>query len=67
MIDRYLYRLMRSSFRRTMAGEHWTWALLAASLFVLRRARRPQPHEVLAMRRGDRLLITSGEPVERRR
>jgi hypothetical protein len=37
-VDVLLRRLARLGFRRTMAGSHWSWTLLAVSAWVLRRA-----------------------------
>jgi hypothetical protein len=63
VVDEFLRRVMRWSFRRTLAGEPWSWAVLAAGIFVLRRARRPEPHGVVQLRRGDTLLIGSADAV----
>lgn len=51
-----------------MAGEHWAWFALALSAYVLRRARRPGPAQVvhLGVRPGERYVVTVSEPGERR-
>jgi hypothetical protein len=59
-VDYLLRRLVRTSMRRGLAGEHWAWLLLGATAWVLRRALRPPGPVVLStpIERGERLLIT---------
>ena len=58
-MDALLRRIARSAFRRTMAGEHWAWSIIALSAFVIRRARQPhEPVETFQLRAGEKLLIS---------
>jgi hypothetical protein len=43
-MDSLLGQLVRRALRRGLAGEHWAWFVLAATAFLLRRARRPDRH-----------------------
>ena len=67
-MDALLRRLARSSLRRGMAGEHWGWLALALAAWVLRRARRSGPEQVvsLSVHPGERYLLTVSEPGEHR-
>ena len=68
LVDSLLRRVARSSFRRGLAGEHWAWLLIAASAFVLRRARRPGERvERIKLEQGDRYLVTLQPGQARRR
>jgi hypothetical protein len=63
-VDRLLRLLSRTGFRRAMAGEHWTWFVVAAAAVLLRRARRPEDTVVLSRRLepGERYLVTLTAP-----
>lgn len=58
--------LSRTGLRRGLGGEGWPWLLLAASAFVLRRARRSQVETIatLKVEPGDRFEIVA---LDRRR
>jgi hypothetical protein len=64
MTEALLGRLIRAGFRRGMAGDHWTWFLLGATAYLLRRAARdPGPdHRTIVIRRGESLLVSRAEP-----
>ena len=38
-----LRRLIRSGTLRGLAGEHWTWFVIAVCAWLVRRARRDEP------------------------
>jgi hypothetical protein len=62
-VDYLLRRLVRTGFRRGLAGGHWAWLALALAAFVLRRARRPYDDAVsLPIRRGERYVVSLSDP-----
>lgn len=67
-MDGLLRRLARAGLRRGMAGEHWSWLVLALAAFALRRARQPERARVVSLpvRPGERYLVTTSEPGRRR-
>jgi hypothetical protein len=58
-VDALLLRLLRSAFRRALAGD-WAWLVIAGSAFMLRRALRPRDALVhsLKIAPGEQILIS---------
>ena len=61
-MDALLRRLLRAAMRRGMAGD-WTWLVIAASAYVLRRALRDKGGVVSTLRvsPGEQILISVRE------
>ena len=61
-MDALLRRLLRAATRRGMAGD-WTWLVIAASAYVLRRALRDKGGVVSTLRvsPGEQILISVRE------
>ena len=61
-MDALLRRLLRAAVRRGMAGD-WTWLVIAASAYVLRRALRDKGGVVSTLRvsPGEQILISVRE------
>jgi hypothetical protein len=61
-VDALLRRLLRAAMRRGMAGD-WTWLVIAASAYVLRRALRDRGGVVSTLRvsPGEQILISVRE------
>ena len=66
-MDRLLWRLVRTSLRRGVGGEHWSWFALSLAAFVLRRALQPDRRRVITVpvRPGERYLVTTSDPRRR--
>jgi hypothetical protein len=62
-VDALLRRLLRAAVRRGLAG-NWTWFVVAASVFILRRSLNDKGGVVSTLRvsPGERLLITVRGP-----
>lgn len=58
-MDWILWRVTVLGRRRVTSGGHWLWAVLAASAFVLRRARRQGEGPTVPLRRGETLMIST--------
>jgi hypothetical protein len=58
-VDALLRRLLRAAVRRGLAGD-WTWVVIAASAYLLRRALRPRDEIVHSLRiePGEQILIS---------
>jgi hypothetical protein len=62
-IGRVLRLLGDAGQQRALAGELWPWALLAGTVFVLRRQRRATPPQTIFLERGAAVLLSAG-PAE---
>jgi hypothetical protein len=58
-VDALLRRLLRAAVRRGLAGD-WTWLVIAAFAYVLRRALRDKDDLVTSLKLspGEQILIT---------
>ena len=61
-MDALLRRILRAALRRGMAGD-WTWLVIAASAYVLRRSLKDKGGVVSTLRvsPGERILISVRE------
>jgi len=61
-VDALLRRILRAALRRGMAGD-WTWLVIAASAYVLRRSLKDKGGVVSTLRvsPGERILISVRE------
>ena len=67
LIDASLRRTARTGLRRGLAGEHWSWLVVAGAAYLLERARRPDERvERISLEPGERYLVTLQPPDARR-
>jgi hypothetical protein len=60
-VDRLLRYVMRQSFRRFREGDHFSWAVIAAVAFLVRRALREPPHPTLVVGRDESFMISPAD------
>lgn len=57
-MDTLLRYVMRQGFRRFRDGDHFSWAVIAACAYLLRRALREQPPSTLLVGRDQSYLVS---------
>jgi hypothetical protein len=63
-IGRLIRTLMNTGKQRALAGELWPWAIVVATLFVLRKQRRDTPPRTYLLERGATMIVSSGPSDE---